>query len=57
MNFINIIEKIKNGFIKDDKTAIEKYKKEYSDYWNNKLGGEGEFKLSESFVSVEEEVE
>jgi hypothetical protein len=48
---------VPQGFIKDDKTAIEKYKKEYSDYWNKKLGGEGEFKLSESFVSVEEEEE
>ena len=47
---------VPQGYIKDDKSAIEKYKKEYSDYWNTKLGGEGDFKLSESFVSnVEEE--
>jgi hypothetical protein len=47
---------VPQGYIKDDKTAIEKYKKEYSEYWNKKLGGEGDFKLSEVFVpSVEEE--
>jgi hypothetical protein len=27
------------------------------EYWNKKLGGEGEFKLSESFVSIEDEEE
>ena len=48
---------VPQGYIKDDKTAIEKYKKEYSEYWNKKLGGDGDFKLSESFVSIEEEEE
>jgi len=50
---------VPQGYIKDDKGAIEKYKKEYSEYWNKKLGGEGDFKLSEVFIpnTDEEEIE
>ena len=48
---------VPQGYIKDDKTAIDKYKKEFSEYWNQKLGGEGDFKLNEVFVGTEEEEE
>ena len=48
---------VPQGYIKDDKTEIDKYKKEFSEYWNQKLGGEGDFKLSEVFASTEEEEE
>ena len=33
---------VPQGYIKDDKTAIDKYKKEYSEYWNRILGNEGD---------------
>ena len=46
---------VPQGYIKDDKSAIDKYKKDYSDYWNKKLGGEGDMKLSEVFIPETEE--
>lgn len=36
------------GYIADDKDALEKYKKEYSQYWNAILSGTGEITLDES---------
>jgi len=38
---------VHNGFIGDTKEALDKYKKDYSDYWANKMGG-NEFTLEES---------
>jgi hypothetical protein len=35
------------GYIADTKEALELYKKEYSNFWKEKLGG-GDFELSES---------
>jgi len=46
---------VHNGYIPDTKEALEQYKKEYSDYWSQKLGGE--FTLSETITTVEEEEE
>jgi hypothetical protein len=39
---------VPQGYIADDKDALEKYKKEYSQYWNGILSGDGEIKLEES---------
>lgn len=39
---------VPQGYISDTKEAIEKYKKEYSDYWNGILTGTGEIVLSET---------
>ena len=36
------------GYIADDKDALEKYKKEYSQYWNAILSGTGEITLDET---------
>ena len=36
------------GYIADDKDALEKYKKEYSQYWNDILSGTGEITLDET---------
>jgi hypothetical protein len=36
------------GYIADDKDALEKYKKEYSQYWNAILTGTGEITLDET---------
>lgn len=36
------------GYIVDDKDALEKYKKEYSQYWNAILSGTGEITLDET---------
>ena len=36
------------GYIADDKDALEKYKKEYSQYWNAILSGTGEIVLDET---------
>jgi hypothetical protein len=45
---------VPQGYIKDDKTAIDKYKKEYSGYWNKILGGEGDISFKEdSIIGVE----
>ena len=30
----------------EEKTSIEKYKKEYADYWKEMLGMDGDFELS-----------
>jgi hypothetical protein len=38
---------VHNGYIADTKEAIDKYKKEYADYWGAKMGGY-EFSLEES---------
>jgi hypothetical protein len=43
---------VPQGYIKDDKTAIDKYKKEYSGYWNKILGGEGEISFKEDSLNV-----
>jgi hypothetical protein len=45
---------VHNGYIADTKEALEQYKKEYSDFWNQKLGG-GDFELKESVVYEDEE--
>lgn len=39
---------VPQGYISDTKEAIDKYKKEYSQYWNAILGGEGEITLDET---------
>jgi len=39
---------VPQGYISDTKEAIDKYKKEYSQYWNAILGGDGEITLTES---------
>jgi len=39
---------VPQGYIADTKEALEGYKKEYSQYWNAILGGDGEIKLEES---------
>jgi hypothetical protein len=38
---------VHNGYIADTKEALDKYKKEFSDYWVQKLGGE-EYIIEES---------
>jgi len=49
---------VPQGYIKDDKSAIDKYKKEYSGYWNKILGGEGEISFKEdTLANVEPEDE
>lgn len=45
---------VHNGYIDDTKEALEQYKKEYSDFWKQKLGG-GDFELKESVVFDEED--
>ena len=45
------------GYIVDDKDALEKYKKEYSQYWNAILSGTGEITLDESEETFENENE
>lgn len=40
---------VPQGFINDNKESLDKYKLEYSDYWNKILGGNGEdYSISES---------
>ena len=41
------------GYIADDKDALEKYKKEYSQYWNAILSGTGEIILDETEETFE----
>jgi len=49
---------VPQGYIKDDKAAIDKYKKEYSGYWNKILGGEGEISFKEdSLIGLESDDE
>lgn len=43
------------GYIADDKDALEKYKKEYSQYWNAILSGTGELTLDETEETFENE--
>lgn len=38
---------VHNGYISDTKESLDKYKKDYSDYWATKMGG-NEFTLEES---------
>jgi len=38
---------VHNGYISDTKESLDKYKKDYSDYWETKMGGT-EFNLEES---------
>lgn len=38
----------------EEKSSIEKYKKEYSDYWKDILGGDGDFDVKEDIVQEEE---
>lgn len=45
---------VPQGFIADTKEALEKYKKEYSDYWNQILGG-GEGDIIVTDTPTEEE--
>lgn len=46
---------VPQGYIKDDKAALDSYKKDYSDYWNKILGGDGEIKFKDEYVSTNEE--
>ena len=43
------------GYIADDKDALETYKKEYSQYWNAILSGTGELTLDETEETFENE--
>ena len=44
------------GFISDTKESLDKYKKEFSGYWNEILGGGSEdFEINESTSEFEEE--
>jgi hypothetical protein len=45
---------VPQGYIVDSKESLDKYKKEYSDYWETKLGGSN-YSLDES--AEEEEFE
>lgn len=38
---------IPQGYIDDTKEALEEYKKKYSQYWNNIMGGEGDLVLKD----------
>lgn len=38
---------VPHGYIEDTPTEIEKYKKEYSDFWKDKLGVDGDFYFEE----------
>jgi hypothetical protein len=44
---------VPHGYISDTKEALEKYKKEYSDYWTTKLG-DSNYSLDESTDDIEE---
>lgn len=47
---------VPQGFIEDTKESLDQYKKDYSDYWNQILGGgDGDFSLSESPITEEYE--
>jgi len=46
---------VHNGYIADTKEAIDKYKKEFADYWATKMGG-NDFSLEES-QSVDSDIE
>jgi hypothetical protein len=38
---------VHNGYISDTKESLDKYKRDYADYWEVKMGG-SEFALEES---------
>ena len=44
-----------HNFIPDTKEAIDKYKKEYSEYWSSIIGGSGEYSVVESDIDIEDE--
>jgi hypothetical protein len=44
---------VHNGYIDDTKEALEQYKKEYSTFWSQKLGGD--FTLAESVTQFDTE--
>lgn len=45
---------VPQGYIEDTKEAIDKYKKEYSQYWNAILSGTGEIVFDEKEIEEEE---
>ena len=45
---------VHNGYISDTKEALDKYKKEYSDYWVQKLGG-GDYNIEENTEDIFDE--
>ena len=45
---------VPQGYIEDTKEALEVYKKEYSQYWNGILSGDGEIKLDETEDEITE---
>ena len=45
---------VPQGYISDTKEALEKYKKEYSQYWNAILSGTGEITLEETTSDLNE---
>ena len=45
---------VPQGYIEDTKESLEKYKKEYSQYWNGILSGDGEIKLDETEDEITE---
>ena len=46
---------VPQGFIGDSKESLEKYKKEYSNYWDNILGKDGSISFSETTNDFEDE--
>jgi hypothetical protein len=46
---------VPQGYIKDDKTALDKYKKEYSEFWNQILSGDGDIIFSDVITKVEDD--
>ena len=44
---------VPQGFITDSKESIDKYKTEYSEYWNKVLGGNGDYDLAESDFDID----
>lgn len=46
---------VPQGYIKDDKADIDKYKKQYSEYWNKILGVDGEMQLEDAKDELFEE--
>jgi hypothetical protein len=46
---------VPQGYIKDDKPALEKYKKEYSEFWNKILSGDGDIVFKDIVTKTEDE--
>lgn len=46
---------VPQGYIEDSKEAMDKYKEEYSEYWNNLLGTDGGYDLSYGDEEVDTE--